>query len=575
LEQWRNQLLKCCADLRVLIYHGDKRHRMPKKDLAEADVIISTLLTLQLDQKTYMRKQVQQAVACVGPDDWLEASNSVPWEMDPDVPALSRKFQRVIYDEAHSLKPDKVSNYLTQHTPAVWALTGTPLSKELDADLWRLLSFVHRAAADWKAQLPTWTRTRDYATKVRRWSAETRKAHEDGAAALLKPLMVRHLKNQKYPSGRPVISMPAVRHHTVPVKMEADERAVYHWLLTSLGQQVQKSGPRHMTQSLGALAQLRQFCSHPQSVRWCFLKQDDDTAPISRLIAGFKVLDIGAVKQFLTDSGVLEQFAKGEVERALADSLDCPICMEEISVLDHRKPVAWLKCGHTVCIRCARKIQGHPCPMCRQPFQLRDVRVVAAEPPPEPPVPAASPVEGVNTMNRQDMEDKLAQLQGRIQTPKVAAILQKLREIRHAEPDAKAVIFGQWKGTQDMVAKALEAEGVRYCVLSGETSAKARASRIQQFQEGDTQVFLASLRTTATGINLTAAHHILFADVCTSPDVVLQAQNRCHRVGQEDTVHITTFVTEGTVEQELQARMDRKNFVLDFPLLRTLFGLDQ
>ena len=37
-----------------------------------------------------------------------------------------------------------------------------------------------------------------------------------------------------------------------------------------------------MTQSLGALAQLRQFCSHPQSVRWCFLKQDDDTAPISR-----------------------------------------------------------------------------------------------------------------------------------------------------------------------------------------------------------------------------------------------------------------------------------------------------
>ena len=59
-------------------------------------------------------------------------------------------------------------------------------------------------------------------------------------------------------------------------------------------------------------------------------------------------------------------------------------------------------------------------------------------------------------MNRQDMEDKLAQLQGRIQTPKVAAILQKLREIRHAEPDAKAVIFGQWKGTQDMVAKVCD-----------------------------------------------------------------------------------------------------------------------
>ena len=68
-----------------------------------------------------------------------------------------------------------------------------------------------------------------------------------------------------------------------------------------------------------------------------------------RLIAGFKVLDIGAVKQFLTDSGVLEQFAKGEVERALADSLDCPICMEEISVLDHRKPVAWLKYASSSC----------------------------------------------------------------------------------------------------------------------------------------------------------------------------------------------------------------------------------
>ena len=122
------QLLKCCADLRVLIYHGDKRHRMPKKDLAEADVIISTLLTLQLDQKTYMRKQVQQAVACVGPDDWLEASNSVPWEMDPDVPALSRKFQRVIYDEAHSLKPDKVRTCATgcQRSWAILRVAPTP-----------------------------------------------------------------------------------------------------------------------------------------------------------------------------------------------------------------------------------------------------------------------------------------------------------------------------------------------------------------------------------------------------------------------------------------------------------------
>ena len=67
------------------------------------------------------------------------------------------------------------------------------------------------------------------------------------------------------------------------------------------------------------------------------------------------------------------------------------------------------------------------------------------------------------------------------------------------------------------------------------------------------------------------AHYILFADVCVAVDLLAQAQDSCCGLRQVDAMKIVTFVMEGSVEDELHRRMEKKDPVLEFKALQELF----
>ncbi len=109
--------------------------------------------------------------------------------------------------------------------------------------------------------------------------------------------------------------------------------------------------------------------------------------------------------------------------------------------------------------------------------------------------------------------------------------------------------------------------------LHGGTPVAEREAMVRRFQAGPdepdrTPVFLLSLKAGGTGLNLTAADHVIHYDRWWNPAVEDQATDRAYRIGQTRAVQVHRMVTEGTVEQRIAELLTRKRGVADSVLAR-------
>jgi non-specific serine/threonine protein kinase len=90
--------------------------------------------------------------------------------------------------------------------------------------------------------------------------------------------------------------------------------------------------------------------------------------------------------------------------------------------------------------------------------------------------------------------------------------------------------------------------------LHGETSVKDRPKLVKRFQDDeDVPFFVLSLKAGGTGLNLTAASHVLHFDRWWNPAVEDQATDRAFRIGQKKNVLVHKLVCRGTVEEKIDA----------------------
>jgi hypothetical protein len=127
-------------------------------------------------------------------------------------------------------------------------------------------------------------------------------------------------------------------------------------------------------------------------------------------------------------------------------------------------------------------------------------------------------------------------------------LVDALREGGH-----KALVFSQFVRHLTLVRELLDARGVPYQYLDGESSPAARARAVQAFQAGEGDLFLISLRAGGTGLNLTAADYVVHLDPWWNPAVEDQASDRAHRIGQRRPVTVYRFVATNTVEERIVA----------------------
>ena len=128
------------------------------------------------------------------------------------------------------------------------------------------------------------------------------------------------------------------------------------------------------------------------------------------------------------------------------------------------------------------------------------------------------------------------------------------------ENGESVLVFTQYAKVGEALKKMLEGRFAQpVAFLHGGLSAAQREEQIALF--GGTAgpaAFVLSLRAGGFGLNLTKATHVIHYDRWWNPAVEGQATDRAHRIGQDKTVFVHVFVTEGTVEERVEEILDRK-----------------
>lgn len=81
--------------------------------------------------------------------------------------------------------------------------------------------------------------------------------------------------------------------------------------------------------------------------------------------------------------------------------------------------------------------------------------------------------------------------------------------------------------------------------------------RFQQNKRSD-RVFILSLKVAGTGLNLTAATHVVHYDLWWNPAVEAQATDRAYRIGQKKNVMVHRFITKNTFEERINDMINNK-----------------
>ena len=125
----------------------------------------------------------------------------------------------------------------------------------------------------------------------------------------------------------------------------------------------------------------------------------------------------------------------------------------------------------------------------------------------------------------------------------------------------RIIIFSQFTSMLALIETSLEAAGIGYEKLTGQT--RDRATPVKRFQNGDSPVFLISLKAGGTGLNLTTADCVIHYDPWWNPAAEQQATDRAWRIGQDKPVFVYRLITEGTVEERIRALQARKSQLAD------------
>jgi SNF2 family DNA or RNA helicase len=138
----------------------------------------------------------------------------------------------------------------------------------------------------------------------------------------------------------------------------------------------------------------------------------------------------------------------------------------------------------------------------------------------------------------------------------------RLRDIAEvvAAKQEKMLVFTQFREVTAPLAAFLGSVFARPgLVLHGETEVKKRKDLVRRFQEDEAVgFFVLSLKAGGSGLNLTAASHVVHFDRWWNPAVENQATDRAFRIGQTKNVLVHKFVCRGTVEEKIDELIEGK-----------------
>lgn len=130
-----------------------------------------------------------------------------------------------------------------------------------------------------------------------------------------------------------------------------------------------------------------------------------------------------------------------------------------------------------------------------------------------------------------------------------------------AERQERALVFTQFREIIDPLSDHLASLfGRPGLALHGGTAVRRRRALVEAFQRDDgPPFFILSLKAGGTGLNLTAASHVIHFDRWWNPAVENQATDRAFRIGQRRNVLVHKFIVSGTIEERIDRMITEKS----------------
>ncbi|WP_159469419.1 DEAD/DEAH box helicase [Dyadobacter sp. 3J3] len=153
-----------------------------------------------------------------------------------------------------------------------------------------------------------------------------------------------------------------------------------------------------------------------------------------------------------------------------------------------------------------------------------------------------------------------AQTDGKIDSPKTELLIEQLEDAianKH-----KVLVFANYLAAVEDIGEELDKRGIDFVTMTG--SSRNRQQLVDRFQnDPDCKVFVLTLKTGGTGLNLTAADMVFIFDPWWNKSAENQAIDRAHRIGQNKKVMSYKLITLGTIEEKILKLQEVKSALLD------------
>ncbi|NWY76469.1 SMAL1 protein, partial [Erithacus rubecula] len=164
--------------------------------------------------------------------------------------------------------------------------------------------------------------------------------------------------------------------------------------------------------------------------------------------------------------------------------------------------------------------------------------------------------------SKQQEKEALLVFFSRTAEAKIHSVIEYILELLESGNN-KFLVFAHHKIMLDAVVAELKKKHIEHIRIDGSTSSAERQALCHKFQFSEKQaVAVLSLTAANMGLTLSAADLVVFAELFWNPGILIQAEDRAHRIGQTSSVNIHYLVAKGTADDYLWPMIQEKIKVL-------------
>ncbi|XP_006891976.1 PREDICTED: SWI/SNF-related matrix-associated actin-dependent regulator of chromatin subfamily A-like protein 1 [Elephantulus edwardii] len=166
------------------------------------------------------------------------------------------------------------------------------------------------------------------------------------------------------------------------------------------------------------------------------------------------------------------------------------------------------------------------------------------------------------TKKKEQQKEALILFFNRTAEAKIPSVIEYILDLLESGKE-KFLVFAHHKVVLDAITNALEKKHVQHIRIDGATSSAEREALCQQFQLSERHaVAVLSITAANMGLTFSSADLVVFAELFWNPGVLIQAEDRVHRIGQTSSVGIHYLVAKGTADDYLWPLIQEKIKVL-------------